>query len=421
MIDQTVDVGYRDAATRPGLPFSSGQRRRHADRPHLGVGDRAPHPRGTGARRVRRPARPRPAAPVDDDPREGEMALAYHLLRTPRVAPPWIEADKEVRAALDHRSAAGARPIPPVDGRLVGDPGLASIAGRTSWSPTHDRRRPAPEQRSTLLSLHRRPIDRAAGTAPASQRRSPASVRRGRPARDVTTPDDPIRRPDRRPSSRRGEGAVLETRGRRTGSGGSPPVGFVRRRTARCSWPPSAATPTGHATCSPTHAAASPSAMSVASYLAEPLHADGQARSGHGAHPPLWRACGAVSAPAPAFRLRPPPRPAGRPRRLCPANPPFRRLSAGASAPRRAQKHPSRSWTEPPGVDRATTEHLPCPSTIWGSAPSTCVLSAMRATPSPRQSRRSRSPSCLPAMTSWAAPRPVPARPPHSRCPSWNA
>lgn len=35
---------------------------------------------------------------LTDDHAAGDMALAYHLLRGAGVAPPWIEADKEVRA-----------------------------------------------------------------------------------------------------------------------------------------------------------------------------------------------------------------------------------------------------------------------------------------------------------------------------------
>ncbi len=38
-----------------------------------------------------------------DDERAGEMRLAYHVLRNAGVAPPWIEADKEVRRLLEER------------------------------------------------------------------------------------------------------------------------------------------------------------------------------------------------------------------------------------------------------------------------------------------------------------------------------
>ena len=42
------------------------------------------------------PAHGRPLT-LDDDPREGDMGLAFHVLRNARTAPPWIEADREVR------------------------------------------------------------------------------------------------------------------------------------------------------------------------------------------------------------------------------------------------------------------------------------------------------------------------------------
>ena len=56
--------------------------------------------------------------PNDDNPYAGDWALAFHLLRNAGVAPPWIEADKEVRTLLDRRdvilagAAAGAAPSP---------------------------------------------------------------------------------------------------------------------------------------------------------------------------------------------------------------------------------------------------------------------------------------------------------------------
>jgi hypothetical protein len=54
--------------------------------------------------------------PLEDETYTGEMAMAFHILRNAGVAPPWIEADKEVRALLDrrdaiHRRAAAASPI----------------------------------------------------------------------------------------------------------------------------------------------------------------------------------------------------------------------------------------------------------------------------------------------------------------------
>lgn len=63
------------------------------------------------------PGRGRPLR-LDDDRYAGEMALANHVLRNAGAAPPWIEADKEVRQHLDaiealliraERSPASAR------------------------------------------------------------------------------------------------------------------------------------------------------------------------------------------------------------------------------------------------------------------------------------------------------------------------
>lgn len=43
--------------------------------------------------------------PDEDDAYAGEWALANHVLRNAGVAPPWIEADKDVRALLERRDA----------------------------------------------------------------------------------------------------------------------------------------------------------------------------------------------------------------------------------------------------------------------------------------------------------------------------
>ena len=47
--------------------------------------------------------------PRDDDVFAGEWAMAFRMLRNAGVAPPWIEADKEVRGLLDRRDAIVAR------------------------------------------------------------------------------------------------------------------------------------------------------------------------------------------------------------------------------------------------------------------------------------------------------------------------
>ena len=54
--------------------------------------------------------------PQDDNPYAGDWGLAFHVLRNAGVAPPWVEADKEVRGLLDKRDAilahAAADPAP---------------------------------------------------------------------------------------------------------------------------------------------------------------------------------------------------------------------------------------------------------------------------------------------------------------------
>jgi len=54
--------------------------------------------------------------PMEDDAYAGEWALAFHMLKNANVAPPWIEAGKDVRTLADRREAilkraAGASPI----------------------------------------------------------------------------------------------------------------------------------------------------------------------------------------------------------------------------------------------------------------------------------------------------------------------
>ena len=41
--------------------------------------------------------------PLEDDAAAGDLALAYHVLRNAGVAPPWVEADKDVRRLLERR------------------------------------------------------------------------------------------------------------------------------------------------------------------------------------------------------------------------------------------------------------------------------------------------------------------------------
>jgi hypothetical protein len=43
--------------------------------------------------------------PKDDNPLAGDWALAYHMLKNAGVAPPWVEATKELQALVARRDA----------------------------------------------------------------------------------------------------------------------------------------------------------------------------------------------------------------------------------------------------------------------------------------------------------------------------
>ncbi len=103
---------------------------------------------------------------LDDDSRAGDLGLAFHMLRNAGAAPPWIEADKEVRSALDERD------------RLLAQARTASargVMGQLGQHRLHDQldrlveRHDAAVARlnasAPTLSLHRRPLDRHAERA----------------------------------------------------------------------------------------------------------------------------------------------------------------------------------------------------------------------------------------------------------------
>ena len=46
--------------------------------------------------------------PNDENPHAREWGLAFHMLKNSGYAPPWIEADKEVRELLERRDALHA-------------------------------------------------------------------------------------------------------------------------------------------------------------------------------------------------------------------------------------------------------------------------------------------------------------------------
>jgi hypothetical protein len=47
--------------------------------------------------------------PLVDDSAAGDWALAYRMLKGARMAPPWIETDKEIRALIAERDAIAER------------------------------------------------------------------------------------------------------------------------------------------------------------------------------------------------------------------------------------------------------------------------------------------------------------------------
>jgi Domain of unknown function (DUF1992) len=98
--------------------------------------------------------------PLEDISAAGDRALAFHVLRNAGVAPPWIEADKEVRALLAERDvllarAAGAGPV--ARPRLRRDlERIVASANRAIARLNVE----APTERQ-----HRRPLDHAAELA----------------------------------------------------------------------------------------------------------------------------------------------------------------------------------------------------------------------------------------------------------------
>ncbi|HXG26282.1 MAG TPA: DUF1992 domain-containing protein [Candidatus Binatia bacterium] len=59
--------------------------------------------------------------PNDDNPYAAEWGLAFHILRNAGYAPPWIEADKEIRDLLARRDGLVARAV-------VAGPGRSELA-----------------------------------------------------------------------------------------------------------------------------------------------------------------------------------------------------------------------------------------------------------------------------------------------------
>ncbi len=111
-----------------------------------------------------------------DDERAGEMRLAYHVLRNAGVAPPWIEADKEVRRLLAERDRIFDRATAVEPGRRAAYRGQlvrlvadldAAVERLNALAPTFEQQRRRPnldEEVRTLESLPRRDRDERGGT-----------------------------------------------------------------------------------------------------------------------------------------------------------------------------------------------------------------------------------------------------------------
>ncbi len=84
---------------------------------------------------------------LEDDGAAGDMAMANHLLRNAGAAPPWIEADKEVRRSLD---------------------AIEALVARAERSPAVARRR-LERDLADLAAAHDAAVSRLEGLAPTSR------------------------------------------------------------------------------------------------------------------------------------------------------------------------------------------------------------------------------------------------------------
>jgi hypothetical protein len=112
------------------------------------------------------------ALPNDENPYAGDWGLAFHVLRNYGVAPPWIEADKEVRDLVERRDRIMAR----------------AASGRAPSSFTRRRDRAALEELVTRINAA---VARVNAEAPTDrQHRRPLSL-----VDELARYDDACRRP----------------------------------------------------------------------------------------------------------------------------------------------------------------------------------------------------------------------------------
>jgi DnaJ homologue, subfamily C, member 28, conserved domain len=89
---------------------------------------------------------------IDDDPREGEMGLAFHILRTNDAVPPWIAADRETRRCAE------------VVEQVLEDAAHAARSGRIPRARRDGFRR----RMSRALAAHAHAVDAVNATAPST-------------------------------------------------------------------------------------------------------------------------------------------------------------------------------------------------------------------------------------------------------------
>ena len=108
--------------------------------------------------------------PNDNNPYAGDSELAFHILKNAGVAPPWIEADREVRELLERRDAilarAAAGPAPSELARRRGHAALEELVARINAASRAGQRPGA---------------DRSPAPPAAGPRRRDRSLRRGVP------------------------------------------------------------------------------------------------------------------------------------------------------------------------------------------------------------------------------------------------
>lgn len=96
--------------------------------------------------------------PNDDNPYAADWGLAYHVLKNAGYAPPWIEADKEVRALLAKRDAiierAANGPAPSDIARQRGRAALEDLVAEANAAIARvNADAPSPKQHRRRLDL----------------------------------------------------------------------------------------------------------------------------------------------------------------------------------------------------------------------------------------------------------------------------